>query len=220
MKIENAFLKTIQHLWAHEEILIFNEKVDISRSEEKDCLLWLEAIYDDVALSFPNTNPNFDGEAALWAAKLLYYSAHFIVHRQNSLKELPEVLSAFLKEITPSCLTSADLFLKFLPQVCNELRRIDHEDVVLAFLEDKILSEWIFSSVGYLEQNQIIQLDLILKDPCLKALFLNRIIERKDNNWIRHPKVFELVTQMLGQYQGEVWEELKWVDEHHNIEQE
>lgn len=211
MEIENAFLKTIQHLWEHEEILIFQNKIKISKADESDCLLWLETIYDDVALDFPHSTPNFNGFSALWAAKLVYYSAYFIVHRKDNLSELPLYLNEFNEELDAGCIASADLFLKFLPEICRELQQIDHEDIVLDFLENIILSEWVFSSVGYITSQNSSQLKIILENECLKGVFVSQIIENKDGNWVRNPEVYTLVKQSLGIYQEDFWEEFELV---------
>lgn len=213
MKIENAFLETIQHLWYHEEVLIFREKLTISKEDEEDCLPWLETAFNEMALHYPGKKPEFNGEAALWGAKLLYYSAHFIVNRQNTLKDLPSLFKEFSSPVTPSAILSADLFLKYLPVVCNQLKGIDPDDELLMFLEDKILSEWILSSVEYLQvlkEEESKQLELILGNTCLKGVFVNRIIESKHTHWVKHPKVFALIDQSLGMFKEEEWASLGW----------
>lgn len=148
-------------------------------------------------LNAPGTAPAFLEEVAVWAARLLYQSAQFLVCRD--LGE-PHVRAAFRTPCPaprgPATDYSADLMLSFLPQLIALARRLASGDPLVEELV-KLAGEWPLSSVGVTELAPG-PLDCFIEDPCLRQWYADRILERNDLGRIADPRVAAILRESLG----------------------
>lgn len=208
------FIETIYHLRTIEQVILYTKVLKISSKEEKDTLEFLEDEYEKECLNYPFQVPNFDKEAALWASKIVYFAVQLLLNREDTEKDLNVLLPDFKGKMNASSILSADLCLRFLPQIVRQMKELDSEDPVNPILE-KFLTQFHYSSIGY-------ELDSTERDfkdfenLCYQQLYLNRVCERKDKATAVHPKINRLLHSNFGDYKRVFWKDLEPTE--HKIE--
>lgn len=201
------FLETIYHVRTIEQMILYNKMTEVSSKEERETILFLESEYENEILDYPGQAPDFHGEAALWGAKILYFAAQLLLFRDHKIEELPVFLPEFKSEINAQVLLSADLCLRFLPQIILELKRIDADDLAIPILE-KHMTDFSYSAIGFNVLPEDITLDVDFSNPCFKQLYLNRVVERKAK---KNAAIDSVKTELLagfGDYKHVFWKEL------------
>ncbi|MDI3319394.1 hypothetical protein [Pinibacter soli] len=201
------FLKMIQHLRVEEQVMLYGNLFETSSDEEEVCS-FLQTEYQQESLTHPFQSPSFDGAAALWGARLIYNAAQLLLYRQNKPNDLIALFPDFQNEVTPSAIVSADLCLRFLPDVIAPLRLIDGEDQLIGILENH-LKIWHFSAVKSELSFDALDFTLILSNPCIKRLYVDRVIEYKKLKLAFHPSLKPLVQASLGMYADVFWNNFK-----------
>ena len=201
------FAATIKHLRTKEAILIYDHILEVKPAEETDLANWLASEYKTEKLNHPFVAPEFDAAAAIWAAKTVFYTAQFILHRNMSPEDFEPVFEDFKNSKTPAAILSVDLCLRFLPTMLTELRAIDSNDPLIPFLETK-LKQWPYSTVGYQIENPTADYSSLLSDDCLRQLLIDRIITRKDIDKAKAPGLTSYVKASLGDYVDVFWNAL------------
>ncbi|MEO1051302.1 MAG: hypothetical protein AAFX87_11795 [Bacteroidota bacterium] len=201
------FLDAIYHLRTNEEVKLFDKMLHVSTQESSLVGDFLMSEYDNERLDYPHDAPEFDIEAAIWGAKLLYQTCQLILNRENKVEDLRGFFPAFDHKINDSSVLSADLCLRFLPQVLIKAKLIDPEDELIAILEEH-LTVWHYSGIGY--DLSFVDLDwaIIMNSPCLKQLYANRVIENKSLPLANMDVLNDTVKGSLGDYASLFWKEL------------
>lgn len=201
------FFDTISNLRTKQEMILY-DKVLVSNSEE-DALVkdFLQIEHETEALNHPFESLKFDGDAALWAAKTVYTACQILLYREHKEADLQLLLPNYPNEISAKAMLSADLCLRFLPQVLEETIRIDPDDALCPILEN-MLDRWHFSSIGMKINSENIDFSLIFSNLCLQQLYVDRVIERKDYKRAKMPELIEKVKSVLGNYTKHFWKEL------------
>lgn len=208
---KNNFLETIVHLRQEEHLVIHDDLLKTTKAEDEDVLLFLEQEYENESLNYPFIAPSFNKEAALWASKIVYYAALLLLYRKDTKKDLNSLFLDFNEAIDASAILSADLCLRFLPQINAELKHIDKEDS-LAFILDKILNSWHYSAIHNDSTPPEIDFKLFFKNDCLRQLYLNRIVEGKIIQWAEIPHINTLLHNSFGYYKNHFWNTLKHIE--------
>ncbi len=204
----NNFLETIAYLRQEEHLVIHDDVLKTTKKEDEDIVLFLEQEYENECLNYPFTLPKFNATAALWASKIVYYSSLLLLHRNNTQKDLNSLFPYFNNTIDASALLSADLCLRFLPQINSELKGIDTKDPLISIL-DIILNTWHYSAIHNDCIPPKIDYKHFFKDECLTQLYLNRIVERKIIKWAETPYINSLLHKRFGYYKDHFWSTLK-----------
>jgi hypothetical protein len=203
----NCFYDTICLLRSNEEILLHTKIMDISEREEKLLLQFLENEYQKECPNYPFMAPSFDKNAALWAAKIIYFASQLLLYRENKTEELNSILPAYPNAITPSSILSVDICLRFLPSVILNAKNIDADDAIVPILENH-LQTWHYSGIGYDLDKEKMAFNVIFADDCLKQLYINRIIEKKCKSLTELPILKSEILASLGNYKNYFWKEL------------
>jgi hypothetical protein len=201
------FLDTIVRLRKQEEIILYGQVLNISLVEEEKVIDFLETEYYQECLEYPFESPQFSTQAALWGAKILYFSSQLILYREFRTQDMNAFLVAYENEISPSELLSADLCLRFIPQILHHIKLIDPTDTLIDILE-KHLSFWHYSKIGYTSKLDEINLGIIYSNKCLEQLYVDRIISRKDHRLAQLPMLKEKVIASMGNFASHFWKEL------------
>jgi hypothetical protein len=201
------FLQMVQDLRKNEEVLLYENILQTHETEEQEVSKFLADEYAAEALNYPHTPPLFDPPAALWAAKTLYIAAQLVLYRKPKTDDLPALLPMYTGEITPSAMVSADLCLRFLPDVVNQLKLMDANDVLIPLLIH-ILNNWHYSGISYPLDTDTLNLDILQKNKCLHQLYLNRVITYKNQHLAQHPALLPGIKASLGIFTREFWNEL------------
>lgn len=204
------FFDMIQTLRQQEEIILYKNILSISESEKESIVLFLEKEYQTEALDFPFTPPAFHPQAARWAAETVYYAGQFILFRENDEAKMEDYFPTFEFEISPSTILSVDLCFRFLPDMLRQLSLIDPEDALIAILE-KQLYTWHFSGINYSLDFKEIDLAIIISNPCLQQLYLNRITNYKNIPLAKRPEINQLLKANFGIYEETFWPNFKTI---------
>jgi hypothetical protein len=207
MKNKRAFLDTIYHLRTEERIILYDKLIEIPKNDEADAILFLESEYEKEALHYPYTVPQFDAKAALWAAKTVYFGAQLFLHREHKIEELKTILPKYEGTRNASAILSADICLRFLPQINEELKIVDADDPVVGIFSN-YLQQFHYSAIGFDVKCDEINTAIIFSDDCLQQLYLDRVVERKDILLAGVPEIKAALLNGFGDYQKVFWKEL------------
>jgi hypothetical protein len=207
----SPFMETLYLLRTIEQIILYNKVMEISDTETQDAATFLEEEYQKETLNYPYTAPEFHAKAAIWASKIVYFSAQLLLYRENQVSDLTVFLPKYSGIMNASAILSADICLRFLPQIREELKRIDTEDPILPIIEQH-LEQFHFSAVGFDSEKETTDTQLLFSDACLKQLYLDRIIERKAYRLAEKPEINACLLANFGDYKKEFWNELKTID--------
>ncbi len=202
------FYNTICQLRSAEEIVLYDRVLNFAEEDEELVKKFLQIEYEMEQENYPFNAPEFNANAALWAAKIVYTFCQLILYRENKTEELPQLLPAFNDRIDASAMLSADLCLRFLPQVLEDTKHIDPDDKLIEMAEG-ILNQWHFSSIGYKIKANEINTNILQTNKCLQQLYIDRVILKKDLMRASLPSINEKVYETMGDYSSEFWKELK-----------
>lgn len=204
MSSVNNFFRTVRQLREYEELILFTDKYIISSTEEREVISYLEKEYHTESLEYPYVTPVFNATAALWSAKTIYYAAFFMLCRNDNASKLVEVLKEYKNIPTASEHLSADLLMRFLPSIYNDLKSWDAQDAILPILEMH-MQKFHYSSIGTditIADDDVTEL---FKDNCFKQLYINRVTDKKVQKLITIPQIHNAIKENLGDYTQVFW---------------
>lgn len=212
METRSPFLDTIFLLRKTECITLFSNFQEISPKEEAEAGDYFETEFEMERLEFLSGRMPCDRAAAVWAGKILYHSAQLYLIRENTAKNIDRLIFRFKEKKNISSVLSADLSLRFLPQIIVALNTLDPEDVLIGMLED-ILTEFHYSGIGYDLDLKGISWEEELKDSTYRKLYLERILEKRDYKLAEIPTINKMLIAELGMHKDAFWRELKIITE-------
>ncbi len=211
----NYFYKVIHNLRQYEEVMLYDNILIFNEEEEQKVIDFLREEYVLETKNYPNNAPVFNEKAALWVAKTVYLAAQLILYRKNNDHDLSKMFPNFENEIDNSAVLSADLCLRFLPDMLVQLNIIDNEDKLIEILEN-ILVNWPYSSIKYKMPKAALNFNKLLMNKCTEILLINRIIENKRIDLALMPEIKPIIAGHLGIYATQFWNEFnieKSIDE-------
>lgn len=197
----------LQELLNEGRVTVAGEINAFDSRDTEQALAAIRNYYDTDVLEMPGVAPDFDGEAALWAAKYLYTCIQLTVLRDLDEEEVKKHLDDFQGEITPAAVYSADLLLRYLPAVFDLARGLAPGDILVELMKHTSF-QWPFSSVG-IRLGKEPDLSAVLAHPSLKCAYIDRIIKQKDNDRLKHLGIAQLVKEALGNHAPVLWPELE-----------
>lgn len=206
-KTETSFLDTIYHLRTIEQIILTDKINIISKTEENETASFLETEYEREILEYPGNAPKFNKEAALWGAKTIYIAAQLLLHREHTISDLNVLLPDFTGTQDASAVLSADLCLRFIPQILEEIKKIDPDDLVIPILE-KHLYQFHYSAIGFKIEIEKIDFNIIASNDCLQQLYIDRIVQRKAIKYSESDFVKKQLEIGFGAYKKIFWSQL------------
>lgn len=207
METKSPFLDTLFLLRKEGTMTVFSDIKSISQKEEQDAADYFESEFEKERLEFLSDKMSFDGETAVWAAKILYHSAQLHLIRENTAKDLSQLIPSFKGEREVSSILSADLSLRFLPQIISVLYNVDPEDSLIKILEN-ILQQFHYSGIGYDLDLENINWEQELKDKTYRKSYLERIVEKKANRLAEISYINQLLMAEFGMYKDVFWKDL------------
>ncbi|WP_228445134.1 hypothetical protein [Chryseobacterium shandongense] len=208
---KSPFLDTLFLLRKEECITIFTDLHEISVKEIQDTADYLESEFEKERLEFLSLEIKFDKEVAVWAAQVLYHSAQLYLIRKDTSKDLHKLIPEYKGKIDISALLSADLSLRFLPQIISVLHTADPEDPLIKMLEN-ILQQFHYSAVGLDVKMENINWEEELKDKTYRKLYLERIVEKRSYQHAEIPYINQLLIAEFGLHKDLFWKELKIIE--------
>ncbi len=205
---DDHFLKMIQTLREKEEVMLYGNVLHVNEQQSNVTVAFLQREYEKESLNYPYQSPAFDAAAALWGAKTIYLAAQLMLYRENKEADLPALFPVYTGAVTPAAVVSADLCLRFLPDLVTHLKLIDSEDGLIAVLEG-ILNTWHYSGVSYALDADELDFSIVLTDKCLEQLYVNRVIGYKRMPLAKHPMLKDLVKASMSIYVQDYWNNFK-----------
>lgn len=206
--MDNYFLLMVKMLRQNEEILLYANILTIDKSDSESVVDFLQNEYYNESLEYSYTAPDFNKDAALWAAKTIYIAAQLLLYRENKAVDLPQLLPEYIGKIDAAAILSADLCLRFLPDILIQLKMIDADDDLIVILENHLV-KWHYAGVNYKLAIEQLDFSSVIANQCLHQLYINRIIEFKNLQLAKHPACIELVKASLGFFEQEFWNDFK-----------
>ena len=167
----------------------------------------LQQYYTDDINDMPGQAPHYDEKAALWAADYLYRTIQFLLLRHLEAAELKSYLAPFDGEQTPAAIYSADLCLRFLPDIFSLAKGISPNDPLVKALI-LLAAQWPLSAAA-IPEIPAEGLSAVLDHPSLKLTYIDRIIGAKDYYKCQHPACLPLVEAALGMHAAQFWPQFK-----------
>jgi hypothetical protein len=157
-------------------------------------------------LEGPGGLPELDMAIALWGAKTFHGACQLVVFRQLDEQAIAELLPPAQAHGNPqSSHWSADLTLRFLPDLLRQASAISEEDPLVRNLRS-LAYQWPLSSVG-IEGVNPEHVDELSASPALLQLYVDRILARKDFPRLKDPAVREAARKSVGIH-AELWPDL------------
>ena len=152
----------------------------------------------------PNQTPILKVEVARWAAQVLHWATWTMLNREELVTELPKSLvSSQPRGETPSEHWSADLCLRFMPDVLEHCRRLSHQDELCVVIEE-VLANWPLSATGAQLKIQSCspqKKSVVLGDAGLRLIVRDRVVESEDTKlWIGDAVIGALLEEAAGLY--------------------
>ncbi|MBF7090780.1 hypothetical protein IUY40_04390 [Flavobacterium sp. ALJ2] len=204
---KTPFLDTIYHLRTIEQVILYDKVITVSKEEETDAVLFLETEYEREILDYPGIAPEFNSLAALWASKTVYLAAQLLLYREHNSNDLVMLLPDYKGKIDASAILSADICLRFLPQIIMELKRIDPDDLIIPILE-KYLFQFHYSAVGFEVDIEKIDFEILATNNCLQQLYIDRIVQRKAIKFTESDFIKKQLEIGFGDYRKIFWAQL------------
>lgn len=211
MENKSPFLDTLFLLRKEGTLTIFSDFKTLSEEEEKEAEDFFESEFEKERLDFLSDKIPFNKEAAIWAAKILYHSAQLYLIRKDTAKDLEKLIPQYQDEKDVSAILSADLSLRFLPQLLDALQIADSTDPLVKILEN-ILQQFHYSGIGLDLNFEKINWEEELKNKTYRKLYLERIVEKKAYKLAEIPYINQLLIAEFGMYKDIFWKELKIVE--------
>ncbi|SDM16219.1 hypothetical protein [Chryseobacterium taihuense] len=208
MQNKSPFLDTILQLRKDGSLIVYSDLHQTSAKEEQDAADYLQAEFERERLNFLVDTIPFSKNAAIWAAKVIYHSAQLYLIRKDTTKDLQKLIIDFQSEKDISAIISADLTLRFLPQIYDALQVADSEDPLIKMLEN-ILKKFHYSAVGCDLDLEGINWEKELEDKTYRKLYLERIVEKKAYPLAEIPYINQLLMAEFGIHKYIFWRELK-----------
>ncbi|MCI1187854.1 hypothetical protein MON38_10520 [Hymenobacter sp. DH14] len=177
------------------------EPADLLAAEEL-----LRAYYADDVRELPGPAPAFDAPAASWAAAYLYHTVQLALVRELDETVVQTQLADFTGEITPAAIYSADLTLRYLPDLLRLAKGLAPGDALVGRLR-ATAGQWPFSFVGA-EEGAAGATEAearILAHSALQQEYIDRIIRTQDQVRAAQTHLAPLVHAALGQYAATLW---------------
>ncbi|HYG49999.1 MAG TPA: hypothetical protein VD905_03805 [Flavobacteriales bacterium] len=197
----------LQHLYEREEVILYCNLLEIPREEKIAAQLFLQNMYENECWDYPHKAPAFNAEAAAWAAQTVYLAAQLMLYRDNKPGDLQTLMQPYSGEINAGALLSADLFMRFMPDVLVHLKMIEFDDALIGILEG-FLKTFHYSGVKYNLNLDELDFNVVIKNDCLTQLYVNRIIKEKKVRLANHPALAPYVKASIGNYRKELFNEL------------
>jgi hypothetical protein len=163
----------------------------------------LRQYYEDDAQEMPAAAPDFNLAAAGWAAAYLYRAVQFILLRELDETIMQQSLLPYSGEYSPAAIYSADLTLRYLPDLFDLAKGLSPHDPLVKQMQETALA-WPFSAAGIPLETDA-DISTIMSHPSLKQAYIDRIIYAKDLRKCRHPECHPLVQEALGSYSDVFW---------------
>nr|WP_295869570.1 hypothetical protein [uncultured Chitinophaga sp.] len=159
--------------------------------------------YQHDLTDMPGEAPAFDSDTALWAAGFIYRAAQLIRSRPPGNTGIEQWLPKHAGATGPEAVYSADLCLRYLPDLLSIAKNLAPTDPLVQRLTETA-AQWPFSSTG-MNIYPATPMTVITEHPALLQAYTDRIIASKDTGRCNDTVVMAAVKASLGSYAHLLW---------------
>jgi hypothetical protein len=142
----------------------------------------LERAYETYRLAVAGPGIPFDPAVAYSAAELIRQASWALVNHDDRISDLKKCLTMPIEPATPAHHLSADLMLRYLPQILRRARGLDPTDPLIHLLES-LLRRWPLSGVlSHVAEPPLAPLDFG-QHPGLLLLYAERLAANDRPAW-------------------------------------
>lgn len=146
----------------------------------------------------PAALPPLDVASAVWATARLYAACVLLLHRELDAAAVGERLGVACPgdRRSPATHHAVDLAFRHLPDLLQQARGLAADDPLVARLR-ALLRDWPLSSVGVPDLGEVDD-RVVIGDPALRVLYVDRIVARGDRERLRDPAVARAIAVAVG----------------------
>lgn len=167
----------------------------------------LHSYYLNDISDMPASPPAFDNDAALWAAAYVYRTTQLIMLRTPGPEQVSILLLPYTGAITAAAVYSADLCLRYLPDLLSMSKGLAPDDPLVMQLR-QTAAAWPYSSTG-MQIAPAVSLDAIITNPSLLQAYADRVIATRDISRCSTPAITAAIIAALGNYQEILWPDFR-----------
>lgn len=202
--MSNHLLHTLQSLRSREELVLYDRLASATPAQVAEVEAWLAEVWQEEYIALPASPPPFHAGAARWGALTLYTAGQLLLNRAHNPGAALELLPSFAGTIDAGALLSADLLLRFLPDVLRQLVLIDPDDALVAPLEEA-LTRFHYSGIGYPLAAERFDWSAVQASDCLRLCYSNRVIAAGAVALGRQPALRAGIDAALGLHAAQLW---------------
>lgn len=148
-------------------------------------------------LALAGEAPALDLQVARWAALLLAEAARLVLARDVGPEEMARVFARPCpRPRSPETDYSADLFLRYVPELMEWVRRLAADDPLIEHLR-RLGGDWPLSSVG-MQEVKLGSIAPFIGHASLRQLYADRILAMGDVSRLGDARISEAVRAALG----------------------
>jgi hypothetical protein len=167
---------------------------------DEEAKAYLERAYQDYRLEIAGPLIAFDAKTAVAASQVVRHACWFLVNHDEPDTELEKYLTLPAPPTTASHHLSADLVLRYLPQVYRRTHALAPDDLLSALLA-KVLRQWPLTGVlSDVREEPLTPLDFG-GHPGLLLLYAERLAQHEKTAWFPTGAALEYV-ELVFQEQG------------------
>jgi hypothetical protein len=204
--VNNPFFDSVCYLRRNEELVIYGRYTPIAAASRQAVVEFLGQEYKRECLEFRDDAPDFSGEAAFWGAGIVFLAAQLLVYRDKTGEEMARLLAPYPGPVSAGSIVSADLCLRFLPDVVGKVREVDVEDPLIPILEEH-LRQWHYSGVGYPLKPETLDWRVIEESEWLRRRYVDRVIEKRALALGNLPTLRSGIRAAIGNYGTYYWKD-------------
>jgi len=175
----------------------------LDEDDVQSSLIILREFYEHDVFTMPGEPLTFDSDAAAWAARYIFYVSQLILLRDVDEDVMKGYLSPFEGVQSAEAIYSADLLLRYLPDLFRLGSGLSPGDPLVANMEKTALA-WPYSSIGLKDITAEIPHE-VLNNDSLKLAYIDRVIDKKDTGRLSGAVEKELLKEVLGNHGQLLW---------------
>jgi len=141
--------------------------------------------------------PGLLDDGLYWGALMTYRACSFLAHRDVDSKTIVDSLQKTVPPVaSPAVCYSVDFTCRFLPDLIRLAKAVSVEDPLVGCLIT-LARQWPLSSVGVPDLGAV-DISAFVRDDCLLALYVDRVIASGDASRLDHPLVLSRVRTAIG----------------------
>ncbi len=198
----------INDLLENGHVTVSGKPIHFEEDDRLESAILLKNYYNEDRLEMPLTPPDFSEEAALWGAAYCYNSLQMMMMRTAEEDMIGSYLKGFEGAYNASAIYSADLILRYLPDLLKTAKGLAPADSLVDYIT-QTASQWPFSIANEQVNHDEARIEMILNDASLRIAYADRIIKSKNKKLAEKDKIKEIINEALGNHASVIWPEFK-----------